>query len=219
MRIPIETNGTTIETTLYAPVPVALTERVTFFIIRGYLEVGADSFWNMYYKLSDDLLVYSDDTLKIHDYRRGADSRILSIAVNKPDVPECAFDFYGGDLIIIPGIYDWEAYVFIPYLNLFYLVGNITNTAKWMECSNKFRCIAGVHSLCSQLLLLKNGEDPDVILRELRNLHKLVNAWTASTDIEKFDWQHEAKKLLDSNVVPKIKKFAVNSNYRRMRLD
>ena len=220
-------NHVTIAQALYTPVPVALTEKVTFFILRGCVDMNSKLFTTATVTHQPNI-VYSNDYLDIHDYRNGDVARILKIDIHeKPsEDAHCAFDFYGGDLIIIPhypNYYYKSVYVFIPYLNLFYLINPVAsdnaNIPLWGILTNELRCVAAVHKLCSQLILISNDETTETTLYELQNLQKLAIAWATPMSVEEFDWEHEAKKLLDTKVVPKLKKFTINNNCRRIRLD
>jgi len=220
VRKDIDTTYITIDNSLHTPVPVALTKEATFFIIRGDIE-----FKTALDRGITSNVVYTNESVTIQDSRETF-TRVIKITVNEttPDTEPHAFDFYGGDLILIeefdaPAL---SAYVFLPYINLFYLVAfSETETInKWSTMSNTFRCISAIHKLCSQLLLISKCTPEETVMQELRNLQKLANVWTTPTNTDEFDWEIEAKKLLDNKVVPKIKKFAVvNNNYRRIRLD
>ncbi len=213
------TNELTLENSLYTPVAVTLTEKVAFFIIRGDVSLEERLFIDVITD-GDANVVYRDGNLVIRDFR-DENARVLDITVDTPTQENtCAFDFYGGDLVIVrPKDASWAGYVFLPYLNLFYLIGDPSEIEIWAPMSNELRCIAAIHKLCSQLILSSKTTPEEDVMYELRNLQKLARAWTNPNTLDSFDWEKEARSLLDNNVVPKIKKFAVNTSHRRIRLD
>lgn len=213
------TNELTLENSLYTPVAVTLTEKVAFFIIRGDVSLEERLFIDVITD-GDANVVYRDGNLVIRDFR-DENARVLDITVDTPTQENtCAFDFYGGDLVIVrPKDASWAGYVFLPYLNLFYLIGDPSEIEIWAPMSNELRCIAAIHKLCSQLILSSKTTPEEDVMYELRNLQKLARAWTNPNTLDSFDWEKEARSLLDNSVVPKIKKFAVNTSHRRIRLD
>jgi hypothetical protein len=213
------THELTLENSLHTPVPVTLTEKVAFFIIRGDVALD-EKLFTAAITGGNDNIVYCDSSLIIRDFRDDR-ARVLDITVDTPSQENtCTFDFYGGDFVIInPNHASCSGYVFLPYLNLFYRIGGLSEIEIWAPMSNELRCIAAIHDLCSKLILVSKTTPEEDVMYELRNLQKLACAWTDPNILDGFDWEKEARSLLDKNVVPKIKKFAVNTSHRRIRLD